>query len=78
MLQTSDVTGGQLLITDIERSISLFQAVPEASAAVEAGIAREGSNLCGMAAFITWEERIVPGCGGAEENMVKQVIYTKN
>ncbi len=29
----------------------------QAKSAVEAGIAREGSNLCGMAAFITWDER---------------------
>lgn len=57
LLQGCDLTGGQLLITDIERSFSLFEAIAEAKSAVEAGIAREGSNLCGMAAFITWDER---------------------
>eukprot|EP00088_Acartia_fossae_P059451 TRINITY_DN7057_c0_g1_i5.p1 TRINITY_DN7057_c0_g1~~TRINITY_DN7057_c0_g1_i5.p1 ORF type:complete len:449 (-),score=61.83 TRINITY_DN7057_c0_g1_i5:223-1569(-) len=58
LLQSSDLTGGSLLITDIERSSSIFEALPEAISSVESGIAKEGSNLCGMAAFITWVEDI--------------------
>jgi suppressor of fused-like protein len=69
LLQSSDITGGQFLITDIERSFSLFEAVLEAKAAVEAGISREGSNLCGMAAFITWEERKAADGGYPLENL---------
>jgi hypothetical protein len=38
------------------RSCSLFDLQPEARTRVEAGIAAEGSNLCGMAACISWVE----------------------
>ena len=40
----------------IPRSCSLFDLQPEARPRVEAGIAAEGSNLCGMAACISWTE----------------------
>jgi len=47
--------GGGLLVTDPARQ-SVFQLRPEAREVVEAGIAKEGSNLCGMAALIDWTE----------------------
>jgi len=48
-------TGGSLLVTDISRKC-VFSCVPSASARVEEGVAKEGSNLCGVAAIIQWTE----------------------
>ncbi len=51
----------------------------QAKSAVEAGIAREGSNLCGMAAFITWDERKLESVGmdAIDDNMNQVIIkYT--
>ncbi|XP_023345892.1 suppressor of fused homolog [Eurytemora carolleeae] len=55
LLRNSPV-GGSLLVTDIQRSLSLFAYSPETKSMVDAGIAAEGSNLCGMAACISWTE----------------------
>jgi len=55
-LLRNSVVGGSLLVTDIHRTASVLTSAPEASALVEAGIAKEGSNLCGMAACISWTE----------------------
>ena len=48
LLASSPETGGSLLVTNNYRR-SLFDIRPEARTLVERGIAREGSNLCGMA-----------------------------
>ena len=55
LLQSSPETGGSLLVTNTFRR-SLFDIRPESRGLVERGIAREGSNLCGMAALISWVE----------------------
>jgi len=55
LLRASPPTGGSLLITDPARQ-SIFDLRPEARDLVEAGIAKDGSNLCGMAALIDWIE----------------------
>ena len=48
LLASSPETGGSLLVTNTFRR-SLFDIRPESRTLVERGIAREGSNLCGMA-----------------------------
>ena len=48
LLASSPETGGSLLVTNNYRR-SLFDIRPESRTLVERGIAREGSNLCGMA-----------------------------
>jgi len=55
LLRNSAVAGG-LLVTDIHRKLSLFEASPHTQELVQAGIAKEGSNLCGVAACISWTE----------------------
>jgi len=55
LLRASPPTGGSLLVTDPARQ-SIFEMRPEARELVEAGIAKDGSNLCGMAALIDWIE----------------------
>jgi len=55
LLQSSPETGGSLLVTNTYRR-ALFDIKPEAKILVERGIAQEGSNLCGMAALISWVE----------------------
>lgn len=56
LLRQNAHCGGGLLLTDINRACSLFDLQPETRTLVEAGIAAEGSNLCGMAACISWVE----------------------
>ena len=58
LLELSPETGGSLGVTNVYRR-GLFDIKPEASHAVERGIATEGSNLCGMAAMIDWAEQEV-------------------
>jgi suppressor of fused-like protein len=55
LLGASVETGGSLLITNPYRP-GLFDIKPEARQLVDLGISQEGSNLCGMAAMISWVE----------------------
>ena len=55
LLQSSSETGGSLLVTNTYRR-GLFDIKPECRLMVDRGIAQEGSNLCGMAAVISWVE----------------------
>jgi len=55
LLKSSVETGGSLLIT-IPYRPCLFDIKPEARQLVDMGISQEGSNLCGMAAMISWTE----------------------
>jgi len=56
LLKTSTSCGGSLLVTDTNRSLSLFELEPSMRDMVDRGISVEGSNLCGMAACISWTD----------------------
>lgn len=47
--------GGELLVTDMRRGQSLFEAMPDARALVDAGVGTEGSLLSGVSAHCGWE-----------------------
>lgn len=61
LLRTSLVCGGDLLVTDMRRGESLFEAVPGARVLVDEGVESEGSLLSGVSALCWWEDG--QGCG---------------
>ncbi|GIY70853.1 suppressor of fused homolog [Caerostris extrusa] len=49
--------GGSWLVTDMRRSETIFELDPSVQNAVDDGIESEGSNLSGVSARCTWQER---------------------
>lgn len=54
LMKTSPVCGGELLVTDMRRGESLFEAVPNSRSLVDEGVAVEGSLLSGVSAQCGW------------------------
>uniref|UniRef100_A0A2P2HXG0 Suppressor of fused homolog n=2 Tax=Hirondellea gigas TaxID=1518452 RepID=A0A2P2HXG0_9CRUS len=54
IMKRSLVTGGPLLVTDLRRGESIYEADPGVAEEIEAGIEAHGSNLSGVSAKIAW------------------------
>ncbi|CAH1389820.1 unnamed protein product [Nezara viridula] len=48
--------GGNWLVTDMRRGMSMFELDPNSSQLVKEGIEKDGSNLSGVAAVCSWKE----------------------
>lgn len=51
-------TGGTWLITNMRRTESMFDVNPSIFDEIAEGIKVEGSNLCGISAYFSWEETL--------------------
>jgi len=57
LLKSVPVAGGSWLVTDMRRGETIFEVDPELQEAVDDGIATEGSNLSGVSAKCSWNEK---------------------
>lgn len=64
---------GPWLVTDMRRSGSMFEMDPEVQAAVDAGIASDGSNLSGVSARCSWREAPAEGVDDELERGFAQI-----
>lgn len=48
--------GGDWLVTDMRRGMSMFELDPNSAQSVKEGIEKEGSNLSGVTSFCIWKE----------------------
>lgn len=65
--------GGELLVTDMRRGESLFEARPEARQLVDEGVAIEGSMLSGVSAVCGWEHNGLIATPTLEQELVESV-----
>jgi len=57
LMKSIPVAGGPWLITDMRRGETIFEIDPEIQDAVDDGIAVEGSNLSGVSAKCSWNDK---------------------
>lgn len=57
LMKSIQIAGGCWLITDMRRGETIFEVDPEIQEAVDDGIAVEGSNLSGVSAKCSWNDK---------------------
>lgn len=67
-------TGGKFLITDMDRTDSVFQLFPECYTEIEKDLKSQGSELVGINAGFTFKELVKPKVGGDSENPEEKMV----
>lgn len=67
-------TGGQFLITDMDRTESVFQLFPECYTEIENDLKSQGSELAGINAGFTFKELLKPKTEGDSEKPEEKMV----